>query len=110
MPGRRCSHGTDQADVDSVEIFCRRPGWIGQWEDVVLWRRHGGVTLTIPPEEPIEQRRVDGVGTAEIKIPAFPPFLGIYLIDQAIVAVAIVGGKRGLLTGPAEERGHDRGA
>jgi hypothetical protein len=76
----------------------------------VLWCRHRGVALTIYPEEPIEQRGVDGIGTAEIEILAFPPFLGIHLIDQAVVAVAIVGGERGLLTGPAEERGHDRGA
>ena len=100
----------DRAERESVQIFCRRLGWNGLWEDVVLGYRHRDIALAIPPEEPIEQYGVYGVGVAEIQILAFFPFLGIHLVDEAIVAVAIVGGEGGLLTGAGEERGHERGA
>ncbi len=76
----------------------------------MLGHRYRDVALTILPEEPIEQRGVDGVGTAEIEILTFLPFLSIHLVDQAVVAVAIVGREGLLSTGPAEQRGHDRRA
>src|ERR1700686_435989 len=47
---------------------------------------------------------------AEIQIFAFFPFLGVHLVDEAVVAVAIVGGEGGLLTGAAEQWGDERGA
>src|SRR5258708_30864979 len=72
------------------------------------WRRHGHVTLTLSPQKLVEQRGVDRVDMAKIQIRAFLPFFGIHLIDQAIVAVAIVGGKRWLLAWPVEERSHHR--
>src|SRR5258708_14963709 len=85
-------------------------GFCQALEVVVLRRRHRDVALTIPPEELIEQRGVAAISMAEIEILTFLPLLGIHLIDQAVAAVAIVCGERGLLTRPAEERGHDRGA
>src|SRR5258707_6223940 len=72
------------------------------------WRWHGHVTLTISPQKLVEQRGIDRVDMAKIEILAFLPFFGIHLIDQAVVAVAKVGGKRGLLAWPTEERSHHR--
>src|SRR6202161_2282890 len=101
--------GSDRAELESVEFFRRRFGWIGRWEDIVLGCRHRGVALSVLPKELIEQRRVDCVSMSEIDILAFRPFLSIHLIDQTVVAVAVVGSERRLLTGSAEERGHYRG-
>jgi len=36
----------DRAEAESVKIFCRRLGWIRQWEDIVLGRRHSRLGST----------------------------------------------------------------
>ena len=77
---------------------------------MVFGCRHRNIALTIPPEEPVEQGGVDGVGTAEIEVIAFLPFRRIHLVDETVVAIAIVSGERRLLTRSEEKRSHDRSA
>ena len=60
---------------------------------------HGRVTHAVLPEESVEQRGVDGVGVLEIEIRSLLPVLRVYFIDQAVVAVAVVGDKWRLFFG-----------
>src|SRR6202521_1425276 len=92
-----------------VQILSWSLGRIGLQEDVVPGCGHRDVAHAIPPEEPVEKGGVHGVGTTEVKGLAFFPFLGVHLINEAVVAVAIVGGERGLLPGAVEEGGPDCG-
>ena len=62
---------------------------------------HRDIAHAILPKELVKKGGVHSVGTTEVKGLAFFPFLGVHLINEAVVAVAIVGGKRGLLAGAA---------
>ena len=74
-----------------VLIFCGR-GLVGCWEHVVLGLGHGGVAHAILPKELVEDDVVGGVGVAEIEIFALLPFFGVRFVNQAIIAIAVVGG------------------
>src|SRR6266850_746156 len=92
-----------------IQILSWRLGRIGLREDVMPGCGHRDVAHAILPEEPVEKGGVHGVGTTEVKSLAFFPFLGVHLINEAVVAVVVVGGERGLLAGAVEKRGHDCG-
>src|SRR5437667_8056623 len=81
-------------------------------EDCVPRGRHGGVAFDVAPQNTVKQRGVYGVGSREIHLCGLRTaggFAGIHLVDQAVVAIAPVGGEWRLRAGAGEERGHDRG-
>ena len=104
--------------LDPYEESCRSVvgvagvgfGGRGGGEDVVLGRGHGGTAHAVVPEEFVEDDVVGGVGVAEIKILAFLPVLGVHFVEQAVVAIAVVGVESGLRSRAVEERRHDGGA
>ena len=61
------------------------------------WRRHGDFAHPVLPKELIEHRRVHRVGSAEIQLLAFFPFLRVDLVQQAFITIKIVRGEQRVL-------------
>ena len=70
----------------------------------------GAGAHAVLPEELVEDGGVHVVGAAKVHVFAFLPFLRVHLIDEAVIAIAIVGGVGRLRAGTAEKRSHDRRA
>src|SRR5258707_13402472 len=82
------------------------------WEDGVLRRRHGDVSLAVTPENQVEKRCIDRVWPGEIhpgRLRCALPLDRVGLINQSIVPITPVGGKRWLITRPREQGRHDWG-
>src|SRR5712692_1731254 len=73
-----------------VQILPQLLGGFGFREDVVPGCGHRDIAHAILPEELVEKGGVHGIGTTEVKGLAFFPLLGVHLINEAVVAVAIV--------------------
>src|SRR5207237_10759273 len=74
-------------------------------EDCVPGGRHGGVAFDVAPEDAIQKRGVDGVGTGEIHLCGLRSaggFAGVHLVDEAVVAIAPLGGESRLRAGAGE--------
>ncbi len=70
----------------------------------------GGVGLAILPEEFVEDDVVGGVGVAEVEVFSFFPRFGVHFIEQAVIAIAVIGGEGWLRGWTAEQRSHNGGA